>query len=83
MQPLNFFASIAWGGATVSLVLGKSWTRPLIAWAAVGSIFGGVPIALASQMELNYPSLFWPSPIVALFVMIIYLKTMNQYSALF
>jgi len=77
LEPLNFLASIVWGLATISLVLGKSGTRLMVYGAALAAIFGGVPIAIASQMELNYPSLFWPSPIVAFFVIILYSKITN------
>ena len=66
LEPINFFASIAWGVTTVSTVLGKSWSSMLISLAAIASILGGIPIALASQVDLSRPSLFWPSPLLAL-----------------
>jgi hypothetical protein len=74
LEPLNFGASIAWGTCTVTYVLRKTWTSPLVVAAALASMLGSIPISLVSQAELARPSLFWPSPIVAIVVLALYYR---------
>lgn len=71
LEPLNFIASVAWGLATVSVLLRKAWVEPLTIGAAAASAMGGIPLALLTQMELGRPSLFWPSPVLALIILAI------------
>jgi hypothetical protein len=70
VQPLNFIASFSWGVTTISVTLGKWWARPLAIGSAAASSLGGIPIALITQIELRRPSLFWPSPLAALAILL-------------
>lgn len=70
VQPLNFIASFAWGVTIISVTLGKWWARPLAIGAVAASSLGGIPIAVITQIELRRPSLFWPSPLVALAILL-------------
>jgi hypothetical protein len=70
VQPLNFIASLSWGVTTISVTIGKWWARPLAIGSAAASSLGGIPIALITQIELHRPSLFWPSPVAALAILL-------------
>jgi hypothetical protein len=70
LPPMNFVASFGWGATTVALVLKKNRAVLLMIGSTAASLLGGIPMAITTQFEMARPSLFWPSPILAVSALI-------------
>ena len=81
LEPVNFAASAIWAAAAIAIVLRKWWAEPAILVGGTASVLGGVPIALLTQTELGRPSLFWPSPLLSLALLVAILLTSQGRSA--
>ena len=81
LEPVNFAASAIWAAAAVATVLRKWWAEPAILAGGTASVLAGIPIALLTQTELGRPSLFWPSPLLSLALLMVVLLTSQGRSA--
>jgi hypothetical protein len=67
-QRLNWIASIAWGIFVVALLTRKKWVLPLGLSAALLTLVAGIPLGVVVTMESAKFSMFFLSPILALFL---------------
>ncbi len=65
-QSINWLGAIAWAVFIVALVKGKSWTYPLGLFAALMSIFGGLPVGVTNVIMDGRFSMFLVSPVMSI-----------------
>jgi len=66
VQQINWWATAAWAVFIFALLAHKPWARVLGLGAGLLACFGGFPLAVASTLELGRFSLFAPSPLLSL-----------------
>ncbi|MCD6401597.1 MAG: hypothetical protein J7L73_06670, partial [Anaerolineales bacterium] len=71
-QMVNWWGAAAWAVFIFVLVKRKTWIIPMGIFAALMSIFGGLPVGLTDVIRLHRFSMFLPSPLISI-GMLIYL----------
>jgi hypothetical protein len=71
LQQVNWWGTIAWAVFIFALMGRKSWAQPLGIFAGLMSLIGGLPLTVANIMEVKRFSMFAPSPILSLIMVVI------------
>ncbi|HEY61765.1 MAG TPA: hypothetical protein G4N95_03860 [Anaerolineae bacterium] len=71
-QMVNWWGAAAWAVFIFVLVKRKTWIIPMGIFAALMTIFGGLPVGLTDVIRLHRFSMFLPSPLISI-GMLIYL----------
>jgi hypothetical protein len=70
-QQLNWVAAIAWAVFSVAVVFRKKWALPLGLGAGLLGALAGTPLGLLSTLTKGGLSMFYPAPILNLFLFLI------------
>jgi len=72
VQHLHFVASAGWAVVTVGIIMQpREWLRVLALVAGVAELVVGIPLAIATGMELGRFSLFAMAPIACFFLVVV------------
>jgi hypothetical protein len=73
VQQINWWGTIAWAVFIFALLGRKSWAQVVGLGAALLSCIGGFPLAVVSTLETGRFSLFAPSPVLSLALLVVLL----------